>query len=188
MSASEPRPWWLVATTAVSLVSGATVVALADHVLADRSPPPRAPVIARAPAAAPPVVPAPRPPPAPPPEAPHRSCVASWSVFFAYGSAVAPADLHEALGAATAYATEHGTAKVFVDGHADPSGDELGNLVLSKRRAHAVAAGLRANGIPRERIVERAFGAYVPVEGDASAELRRVLVSVREPGCNEEIR
>lgn len=75
-----------------------------------------------------------------------------------------------------------------MDGHADPSGDELGNLVLSKRRAHAVAAGLRANGIPRERIVERAFGAYVPVEGDASAELRRVLVSVREPGCNEEIR
>lgn len=121
--------------------------------------------------------------PSPPPPEPARACAPRLALGFAYARAAVPSDAAAQLAPIVAYASEHPDATVLVDGHADPSGAELDNLVLSKRRANAVARLLRRAGLDRARIVVRAFGAYVPVPGEAARELRRVQVSFTDDPC-----
>ncbi len=59
---------------------------------------------------------------------------------------------------------------LFIDGHADGSGDSAFNLRLSKRRAEAVASYLEAAGIEKERIVVRYHGENYPVADNESAD------------------
>lgn len=59
---------------------------------------------------------------------------------------------------------------LFIDGHADGSGDSAFNLRLSKHRAEAVAAYLEAAGIEKERLVVRYHGEKYPVADNQSAD------------------
>ena len=107
---------------------------------------------------------------------------------FPYGAAIAPPDAAAALAPIVAYLADHPRADAVVDGHADPTGDDTGNLVLSRRRADRVTEVLARAGVARSRIVERAFGAYVPLVGENPAALRRVRVSLHDPSCVQEDR
>lgn len=114
---------------------------------------------------------------------PARACAPRVALVFPFASAAVPSTTAAQLAPIVAYANEHPDVHVYVDGHADPIGSELDNLVLSKRRANAVARQLRRAGLDRARIVVRAFGAYVPLAGEAATELRRVQISVSDDPC-----
>ncbi len=141
------------------------------------------------------VIEKPVPPPAPAPTpsvvaAPTVSakvaCAPLASVPFAQGLIDAPTEAKAVLAAVVAYANAHPEAVLLVDGHADATGAEEVNVVLSHHRARAVAALLESMGIPKTRLVVRGFGAYQPIEGkeEQAADNRRVTVQVRGvPAC-----
>ncbi|MGN6103821.1 MAG: OmpA family protein [Kofleriaceae bacterium] len=113
------------------------------------------------------------------------ACAPRVALVFPYASAAIPEAAAELLAPVIAHASAHVDATVLVDGHADPSGTELDNLVLSKRRASGIARLLDRAGIAKQRLVVRAFGAYVPMPGEG-AELRRVHVSFADDPCRKE--
>lgn len=155
------------------------------------------PAAASAPNPAPSVIviekPVPTPAPAPAPSvvaAPTASakvaCAPLASVPFAQGLIDAPAEAKGLLAAVVAYANAHPEVVLLVDGHADATGAEEVNVVLSHHRARAVAALLEGEGLPKARLVVRGFGAYQPIEGkeEQAADNRRVTVQVRGvPAC-----
>ena len=53
-----------------------------------------------------------------------------------------------------------------VDGHTDARGPDAHNMDLSRRRAGAVVTYLEEQGIPRQRIMPRAFGSSQPRTAD----------------------
>lgn len=129
--------------------------------------------------------PAPAPVPAPPaaPAKPAPACSLQASVYFAFGLATLDPGSDAALAPIVAFAAAHADATIVIDGHADPTGDELRNLHLSKRRATAVAQKLAALGV-KQPITERAFGAFVPANTtDVQAAQRRAEVAIRDAKC-----
>jgi outer membrane protein OmpA-like peptidoglycan-associated protein len=66
-------------------------------------------------------------------------------------------------------------AKLLIDGYADPVGKEQANLILSYRRAKAVAAALHRSGVTPEQMAIRAGGEHQPIPGlpDDAADYRR---------------
>jgi outer membrane protein OmpA-like peptidoglycan-associated protein len=72
---------------------------------------------------------------------------------------------------------------VLVEGHADRSGPESYNLALSQRRAEAVAAALRARGVPGDAMSLQAFGETRPrvptADGVREPQNRRVEILFR---------
>ncbi len=83
-------------------------------------------------------------------------------------------------------------AEVRVIGHTDSRGDEQYNLVLSERRANAVARYLVDNGIPAKLIVVEGKGESVPVVSNDTEEgrvrNRRVEIDVTTVGEIERAR
>ena len=68
------------------------------------------------------------------------------------------------LAGIAAYVLQDSTVhKIFVDGHADASGEKRQNQQLSKRRAQGVADYLISLGLTKQRIVVRYHGARYPV-------------------------
>lgn len=113
-------------------------------------------------------------------------CPDAIGLRFAYGDTVPPPDAAATLGPILVHLAAHPGATVIVDGHADPTGDDATNLALSRRRAHRVAELLIQTGADRARVVERAFGAYVPLVGEDGAALRRVRVAIHDRSCEQE--
>ncbi len=72
---------------------------------------------------------------------------------------------------------------MIVSGSTDSVGDATKNLLLSQRRANAVASGLRARGIPAERTEILAKGETNPAveapKGTAEPQNRRVEITWR---------
>jgi len=72
--------------------------------------------------------------------------------------------------------------RIQLDGHADNSGNRLTNRDLSRRRALAVMAYLKANGVPAEQITLRFHGERYPLAPNNSpanrAKNRRVSVAL----------
>ncbi|MGM0575061.1 MAG: OmpA family protein [Myxococcota bacterium] len=75
---------------------------------------------------------------------------------------------------------------VYVDGHADDGGSEVGNLMLSKKRAEAVKRALAGRGVRRSLVTARGWGdkrpATAPAGGDAEAAGRTVGFRVKLGG------
>lgn len=76
---------------------------------------------------------------------------------------------------------------VRIEGHTDSTGSSATNMVLSQRRADAVADTLVASGIPRSRVVAVGYGPDAPVASNATAagrqQNRRVEVVIENaPG------
>jgi outer membrane protein OmpA-like peptidoglycan-associated protein len=64
---------------------------------------------------------------------------------------------------------ENPERRVSIEGHTDSTGSVNTNLVLSQRRAEAVADTLVAAGVPRQRIVASGLGPDFPVASNATA-------------------
>jgi outer membrane protein OmpA-like peptidoglycan-associated protein len=79
---------------------------------------------------------------------------------------------------------ENPERKVRIEGHTDSTGAITTNLVLSQRRAEAVADTLVAAGVPRSRIVATGLGPDFPVASNATAagrqQNRRVEVVIED--------
>ena len=78
---------------------------------------------------------------------------------------------------------ERGTARIELDAYADRSGSPGHNRRLSRRRAEAVAAELRRQGVRPERIAIRVHGegrSFVPTrDGEQEAQNRGVWITHR---------
>lgn len=71
-----------------------------------------------------------------------------------------------------AWLTQHPQYAVNLSGHADESGPEDGNLVLSRQRAQAAANFLSEGGIASQRLRVQAYGSARPLSGSNSANAR----------------
>lgn len=102
---------------------------------------------------------------APPAAPPAKPSVESLTVEFADASAkLTPAALQQLDGAARLY-RDAKPEVMIVSGHADTTGTEFSNLVLSARRAEAVKHGLADRGVPANRLQVVAIGEAQPVPG-----------------------
>jgi outer membrane protein OmpA-like peptidoglycan-associated protein len=89
-------------------------------------------------------------------------------------------DVQTALDDLRVFLERHAQARLSIEGHADSLGTEDYNLLLSYRRAKAVVSLLSSAGLSEKRMVLRAAGDNVPLEGLSrdSAKNRRVVVEV----------
>ena len=120
--------------------------------------------------------------------APERPRCPALVVNFRAARAAPPAAAQGSLSALAAWLVAHPTTGVFVDGHADSTGSDNGNLRLSRHRAALVRAALVRSGASPARITIRGFGSYWPVgesPPDASWN-RRVVIQTRGDECPRE--
>jgi len=79
-------------------------------------------------------------------------------VFFAFDSARLPANASGRLDDVARWAREHPTARIVLDGNADPQGPAPYNVGLAARRARTVQSRLIARGIGPARIYLVTYG------------------------------
>ncbi|MCB0839746.1 MAG: OmpA family protein, partial [Bacteroidetes bacterium] len=70
--------------------------------------------------------------------------------------------------------------QLVLKGFADPSGNAQRNLVLSQKRAEAVAGYLVSRGIERDRIDTTSLGDKIQKYGEAALDRRVELILVWE--------
>lgn len=90
------------------------------------------------------------------------------AIFFETGSATPPADqiarLAELGRALATIIAANGDELFLVEGHADLTGSDYGNLILSDRRAEAVAQALASSfGVPASNLVPQGYGVKHPL-------------------------
>lgn len=120
----------------------------------------------------------------------HRDCPPAITVLFERNSASPViADYSQvSLEKLRAWLRDHPQARLAVEGHTDSRGSERYNLLLSYRRAKAVAALLTKAGVPEARTTVFAVGendpiAGIPANSDGN---RRVFLYVKGiEGCQE---
>lgn len=104
-------------------------------------------------------------------------------ILFATDSAALRPDLRNDLGAVARSLQRYPDTVVQVVGHTDNTGTAAYNYDLSQRRAGAVAAELRGNGVPGGRIQAFGRGFDQPVASNATpegrAQNRRVEIVIR---------
>lgn len=106
-------------------------------------------------------------------------------VNFKSGMATPPPGARPRLAELARWLVAHPDVSVVIDGHADSSGSEDGNLRLSRQRATFVGAALEAGGVDHARVGVRGFGSFWPVDEsppDASWN-RRVVVQTKGGPC-----
>ena len=119
-------------------------------------------------------------------ETPSRSvdsdCAPLFQATFRRGSERPEAPGLEASVARLAqWLQRHPTTQVLVEGHADAMGPDEFNLLLSYRRANALAAMLERAGVPRRRLLIRAYGESQPLEQVVESALnRRVSLTIAD--------
>lgn len=87
-------------------------------------------------------------------------CLPVIGIPFARGSArPILAGTEQSIDVLVQWMTRHGDAILSVEGHADSTGTEQHNVLLSFRRAKAVIAWLAGSGVPERRMIARAAGA-----------------------------
>ncbi|MCG5514054.1 OmpA family protein [Ectothiorhodospira shaposhnikovii] len=87
-----------------------------------------------------------------------------WRIHFDFDESRIRPDQHGELRRALAVLRDNPDARVVLGGHADERGTEAYNDALSLRRARAVQAYLRGQGIAAHRIETRAFGESWPLD------------------------
>jgi len=77
--------------------------------------------------------------------------------------------------------TAHPDTRLLVEGHADSKGSDEFNLLLSYRRANALAALFKRAGVPSNQLLIRAYGESEPlVQVAESAQNRRVSLVIAD--------
>lgn len=137
-------------------------------------PPPPPPVEAPAAVVAAPVAPVAPPVAAPPAPAP---CLPVIGLPFARASSrLDLADIDDRTLMLRRWMEEHPTAVLSVEGHADTSGTEDYNVVLSFSRARAVIAWLARAGVPEARMMPRAAGTSQPRNLPSGTTTNRLVI------------
>jgi outer membrane protein OmpA-like peptidoglycan-associated protein len=109
-------------------------------------------------------------------------CVPLFSVTFrSEGANPIAFDLTAKVRRLATWLLRRPATKVYIEGHADPAGDEDYNLVLSHRRAMAVADLLVRAGVPSAQLAVLAYGESMPVDPQPhSVRNRRVSMRVTD--------
>jgi outer membrane protein OmpA-like peptidoglycan-associated protein len=102
-------------------------------------------------------------------------------LFFNNGSTTLSGEADQKLDFAARLYREGNPVVMFVSGHADNSGGEYQNLILSGERARTVKQALVARGIPSDRLQLRAMGASLPTDPNTPTpeNNRRVVITWR---------
>jgi outer membrane protein OmpA-like peptidoglycan-associated protein/opacity protein-like surface antigen len=105
-----------------------------------------------------------------------------FTVYFPFNSARLNSAAQGVVSEAAQYAKQAPAPKVAVTGYTDTSGSAAYNLILSKRRAKAVASGLKAEGVPGDAITVSGKGetdlAVQTRNGVAKSANRRTVIEV----------
>ena len=115
-----------------------------------------------------------------------RDCPPLFTVMFERGD-VRPlgSDLMEKIVRLQGWLSAHPKAKIVVEGHASAVGPEELNLLLSHRRAKAIAKLILADaGITSNRVATRAFGDQFPLQGFQPKSQENQRASLRLEGAN----
>jgi outer membrane protein OmpA-like peptidoglycan-associated protein len=103
--------------------------------------------------------------------------------LFETNSAKLKNEHYDELDQLSAYLQEHSTLKVTITGHTDNVGEERHNVVLSTRRAEAVAEYLVGKGADYDKITFRGVGSAQPLMGNETSvgrsKNRRVEILIR---------
>ncbi|MEL7296967.1 MAG: OmpA family protein [Pseudomonadota bacterium] len=104
------------------------------------------------------------------------------SIRFRTGSAAIDARSNALLEQLAAVAADC-AGDLVIEGHTDSVGNEEDNVILSLRRANAVANALAQLGIDRTRVTTRGFGEAMPIGDNATAagraQNRRIVIAVQ---------
>jgi OOP family OmpA-OmpF porin len=121
--------------------------------------------------------------PAPPAAASAQTSSAPSDVqlYFEDGSTALSATSNQKLDQAARLYREGNPVVMFVTGHADSSGSEYPNLLLSAARAKAAKEALVARGIPAARLQMQAMGSSLPRDPNTPSpqDNRRVVITWR---------
>lgn len=157
----------------ISLSALTAALVLSVSACASNPPPepePAPPVAETAVVTPPRVSPPPSPPVAPTPSGPAAGSRADFSakatdrVYFDYDQYNLDDADRRALAAQVAWLKQYPTTRVEVQGHADERGTKDYNIALGGRRADAVAAYLKSQGIAEGRIQTISFGKDKPLD------------------------
>jgi outer membrane protein OmpA-like peptidoglycan-associated protein/uncharacterized protein YidB (DUF937 family) len=105
--------------------------------------------------------------------------IPSLKVYFDTGKTDLSGEFAEKSKALAAYLKANAGAKAVVSGYNDPTGNAAANAELSKNRAKAVAAGLKAAGVADDAVLLEK-PADTTGTGGSNAEARRVEVNIRK--------
>ncbi len=128
------------------------------------------------------------PAPAPAAEIPAGAGVLTWvsnsmpalKVYFDTGKVDVHSDWAAKSGELVSYVKANAGAKAVISGFNDPTGNAAANAELSKNRAKAVAAALKAAGIEDGRVELRKPADTTAGAGASNAEARRVEVTIEK--------
>jgi len=114
---------------------------------------------------------------------PQQQVARTYLVFFDWNRADLTDRARQIIAEAAAARTTVRSTRIEVSGHADRSGPDAYNQILSMRRAEAVAAELVRRGVPRSELVIQAFGESRPLvptaDGVREPQNRRVEIVLR---------
>lgn len=86
---------------------------------------------------------------------------------------------------ASSILNQHSQYKLYIEGHADITGTETGNIKLAKKRAERVAKQLQTHGIDKSRITIGYQGSSQPLVAGNEPHIRltnrRVMISINGP-------
>lgn len=91
------------------------------------------------------------------------------NVFFEVNAAKLKSASNVELDALVNYLENSPTATILIEGHTDNTGKEADNIVLSEKRAMAIAQYLINKGIDRLRITTKGFGSSKPIANNSTA-------------------
>ncbi len=120
---------------------------------------------------------APASPPAPEPAVPPTACLPVISIPFDVNSArLKTAEPDQAITRLSEWLLTHPQAVLSVEGHADSTGTEPYNVLLSYSRAQAVVAWLAHSGAPEAQMSARAAGTHPPARAASKAMSNRQVI------------
>lgn len=103
--------------------------------------------------------------------------------YFESSSERLTADAKSVLNDISGVLNRYPYTEIFIEGHADSTGNQWNNKKLSETRAKTVALYLKAQGVVAERMAVAGYGATRPLVSNATPEgrrkNRRVLVKIR---------
>ncbi len=103
--------------------------------------------------------------------------------YFESSSEQLTADAKSLLNEISGVLNRYPYTEIFIEGHADSSGNQLKNKKLSESRAKSVALYMKSQGVVAERLAIAGYGATRPLASNETPEgrrkNRRVLVKIR---------
>ena len=85
------------------------------------------------------------------------------NVFFELNAATLKSASFVELDALVNYLENSSNAYILIEGHTDNTGTEINNVILSEKRANAIAQYLLNKGIAKERIATKGYGSSKPI-------------------------